>query len=232
MVKFKRFIEDIAYVAGTFGSEMHVVRSGQISVHPLHHGAASAHGGIKVPIGYAAFFRHGFHGFYQTGQDGVSLHFAVYGSGHVRRADEEETSIGGQFPEIFNLSFQAGHVIVDTFFSFQVRNGISAILQDDKPDVFASGRTGDSVDEWMPVNIVPEQPRMGMLSSETPVCPSSITPVHIGLSVDRKADRSAGTAEITGIAVKPVVELRFVQDEGVGSGHRCRFTGALVRSVI
>ena len=47
--------------------------------------------------------------------------------------------------------------------------------------------------------------------------------VHIGLSVDRKADRSAGTAEITGIAVKPVVELRFVQDEGVGSGHRCRF---------
>ena len=42
--------------------------------------------------------------------------------------------------------------------------------------------------------------------------------VHIGLSVDRKADRSAGTAEITGIAVKPVVELRFVQDEGVGSG--------------
>ena len=47
--------------------------------------------------------------------------------------------------------------------------------------------------------------------------------VHIGLSVDRKADRSAGTAEITGIAVKPVVELGFVQDEGVGSGHRCRF---------
>ena len=142
MVKFKRFIEDIAYVAGTFGSEMHVVRSGQISVHPLHHGSASAHGGIKVPIGYAAFFRHGFHGFYQTGQDGVSLHFAVYGSGHVRWADEKETSVGGQFPEIFNLSFQAGHVIVDPFFPFQVRNGISAILQDDEPDVFASEERG------------------------------------------------------------------------------------------
>ena len=41
---------------------------------------------------------------------------------------------------------------------------------------FSRPKNGDSVDEWMPVNIVPEQPRMGMLSSETPVCPSSITP--------------------------------------------------------
>ena len=56
--------------------------------------------------------------------------------------------------------------------------------------------------------------------------------VHIGLSVDRKADRSAGTAEITGIAVKPVVELRFVQDEGSVPATAAAFTGALVRSVI